>query len=969
MRKLLLLALAVLVTTSSEVLAQRRVNIVHVGLGAPAVNVVANGTPVAAGLNYLQATGILAVDNLLGGGNDLNVQIFAEGGSNPVLSRTLTFTQAQEDLYVVVAGNALGLFELPPLGIYIQNTDFDLPTGESNFDVFHAASIGIPVQISLNGQVAVSELSFGEFIPEPASLTAGNYNIDIAASENPTRALFKYNVAVEEGLSGLLFAANPSLTRPLPLGLYVVINEAVIPLSGVNEQKIQVVHNSFNAPRVDVFVNGNPTPAISGLGFREATAFIPVGALAGPNSQITVDLAPAGAGIAASVLNKTIEFYFHTEETYVVAAGPLAGLDLYNAPTGYYFSPNDNVAQIDLFHGVSDAPIVDVRACGDVAYDGLGPYEFSDEPLEVPAGTYDLDVTAAGESNPVYSATVTLNSSSKGLVIASGLLQPAPGEPAFGLFLVPPSGADFMPLDTLVRSKQKIQIVHASPDAPAVDIFINGNPVAAVSNLKFKEATGVVNIGDLNVVRCGKVNVSIAPAGAGISQAVYNQTLEFTSSDATAYVVASGLLAGGANPFDLFVTEGANFGPVSGGAKVIAFHGSPDAPAVDVRSGGSAVVSNLAFGDFKPSGYLTLPAGEYELEIAPTATSNAVACFKAAVTNETVGLILANGLLNGSPQFGLSLVTPTGTVVDLSACPPSITIQVFHNVPDAPAVDIFVNDNPEPAIRNLAFRQSSARLDYRGPANVNVKIFRAGDTGQPVFEKSWDLSSATGVYLVAAGELSGSKPFDVYAYPNARFVPAGSKAIVQVFHGSPDAPTVDVYVNGDVVVPGLAFGAFAPNYLEISPATYTVGIAPAGEAVIANFVAPISQPAAALVLASGYLNPPTENDPEFGLFATFSPGNWIPLPVQTSRAASALASAVSVFPNPATDVVYLAAVDVKASNAVLSLTDLSGKTVLTQNVSLTEGAVAVDVSSLVPGLYTYRLAAGERANFGRIVVK
>ena len=971
MRKLLLLALTAWIVASSEVSAQRKVNIVHAGFGAPAVNVVANGTTVTSGLSYLRATGVTAVDNLLGAGDDLTVEVVPTGSSNPVLTETLTFSAAQQDLYVVVAGSALGVPELPGLAIYSQTTDFDAPVGESNFDILHAAPIGFPVQISVNGGVAVPNLPFGEFVPQPAALSAGNYTVEFASVDNPQQAIFKYRASIEDGLSGLLLAANPSVDRPLPLGLYLVLGEDVIALEGINEQQIQIVHNSFNAPAVDVFVNGSATPAVSGLAFRQATAFIPVGSLVNDNSQITVDLAPAGAGIGASVFTKALDFVFHTEEAYVVAAGPLAGLDLYKGLRGSYLSPSGGAAQIDLFHGVSDAPTVDVRACGDVAYDGLAQYEFSSGPLEVPPGTYDLDVNAAGDHAPVYSVTATLDATSKALVAASGLLQPAPGEPAFGLFIVPPTGGTFIPLDTLVRSTQKIQIVHASPDAPAVDIFVNGNPVAAVSNIKFKEATGVINIGDLNAVRCGQVRVSIAPAGAGIGQAVYNQTLQFTSDDATAYVLAAGLLGGGANPFGLFVTEGANFGPVSGGAKVMAFHGSPDAPAVDVRSGGAAVISNLAFGDFKPTGYLTLPAGEYELEVAPTGTTNAVACFNAAVSDETVGLILANGLLNGTPGFGLSLVTPTGAVVDLSACPPAIGIQAFHNVSDAPAVDIFVNDNPVAAITNLAFRQTSVRLNYRGPTSVSVKVAPAGaGIGAAVFTKSWDLSSAEGVYLVAAGELlGGNKPFDIYAYPNARFLPSGSNAIVQVFHGSPDAPTVDVYANGSVAVPGLAFGEFAPSYLELPPATYSVGVAPAGGAVIANFIAPISQPAAALVLASGYLDPPTEDAPEFGLFATFSPGDWIALPIQTSRAASALATAVSVYPNPASDVVYIAAVDAKSPSAVFSITDLSGKNVLTQSVSLNGGAWAVDVSGLAPGLYTYRLADADRANFGRIVVK
>jgi hypothetical protein len=139
--------------------------------------------------------------------------------------------------------------------------------------------------------------------------------------------------------------------------------------------------------------------------------------------------------------------------------------------------------------------------------------------------------------------------------------------------------------------------------------------------------------------------------------------------------------------------------------------------------------------------------------------------------------------------------------------------------------------------------------------------------------------------------------------------------------------------------------------------------------VRASYVAPISAPAAALVFASGYLNPVNQNDPAFGLFATFSEGNWIPLPLSTDRSASALATAVSVFPNPATEWVYVVTTHPKATDAVFTLTDVAGRTVLTQNVSLSEGTFAVDVANLTPGMYTYRISAGSNANFGRIVVK
>ncbi|WP_440898538.1 MULTISPECIES: DUF4397 domain-containing protein [Bacillaceae] len=56
----------------------------------------------------------------------------------------------------------------------------------------------------------------------------------------------------------------------------------------------------------------------------------------------------------------------------------------------------------------------------------------------------------------------------------------------------------------------------------------------------------------------------------------------------------------------------------------------------------------------------------------------------------------------------------------------------------------------------------------------------------------------------------------------------GDNAMVRVFHASPDAPEVDVYVNGDAAVEGAAFQDIT-DYLELPAGDHDVAIFPAGE--------------------------------------------------------------------------------------------------------------------------------------------
>lgn len=58
---------------------------------------------------------------------------------------------------------------------------------------------------------------------------------------------------------------------------------------------------------------------------------------------------------------------------------------------------------------------------------------------------------------------------------------------------------------------------------------------------------------------------------------------------------------------------------------------------------------------------------------------------------------------------------------------------------------------------------------------------------------------------------------------------ASEGAAVRVAHLSPDAPNVDVLVNGDAALEDVAFGTIS-DYLALAADTYTVAITPAGDA-------------------------------------------------------------------------------------------------------------------------------------------
>ena len=134
---------------------------------------------------------------------------------------------------------------------------------------------------------------------------------------------------------------------------------------------------------------------------------------------------------------------------------------------------------------------------------------------------------------------------------------------------------------------------------------------------------------------------------------------------------------------------------------------------------------------------------------------------------------------------------------------------------------------------------------------------------------SLPLTSLTGLFISVAQEAAAD---------------AGNVDVL-VFHGAPDAPTVDVAARGvGVVVDDISFGEFTDGYLALPPASFELDIQTADNSVTAaSFAADLSGAAGAAlgVLASGFLDA-SDSDPGFGLLAVFADGTTALLPALES---------------------------------------------------------------------------------------
>jgi Domain of unknown function (DUF4397) len=189
-------------------------------------------------------------------------------------------------------------------------------------------------------------------------------------------------------------------------------------------------------------------------------------------------------------------------------------------------------------------------------------------------------------------------------------------------------------------SKAFVRVVHASPAAGPVDVYVDGSKL--LHDFTFGSVTGYVP------VAAGSHRIQVAPEGKGRGASVIDVTVSL--SGGTYYTVAA--LGTQSSGFSLKAFVDNNW-VRDEKAKVRVYHLSPDAGPVDVAVGGTTVVKDLTYKH--ASGYLTVAPGSYTFEV--TAVDYGVTIpIKAQLKEENVYSIFAVGLVKGSPslQFVIS---------------------------------------------------------------------------------------------------------------------------------------------------------------------------------------------------------------------------------------------------------------------------------------------------------------------------
>jgi hypothetical protein len=560
----------------------------------------------------------------------------------------------------------------------------------------------------------------------------------------------------------------------------------------------------------------------------------------------------------------------------------------------------------------------------------------------------------------------------------------------------------------------KVQVIHncADPAAAQVDIYLNGQPVAPLDNFAFRTASGFVDL------PAGMpITIGVAP-GSSTSYADTLKTFTLTLESGKTYVaIAGGVIdpskfAANADPnakplsFNLYPMGGQQMAKDMNKVELLVFHGATDAPAVDVivnRTAAPDPLKGLSFGE--NTGYIPLDPAKYILGVAASGTTEALVEYEADITQYkgVAAVVVASGFLNPDANqqgaaFGLFVVTPFGgPFVRLPLAedePKTAKVQVIHNAADPAAaeVDIYLNGQAVGALNNFAFRSASPFVDLPAGTPIVIGVAPGTSTSYADTLTTFTVTLEAGkTYLAIANGVLDPSKFAANADPNAkpigfnlypfegRTVSATStEANVFVYHGATDAPAVDVLVNGNKLPPlsNVSYG-MATGYLALPPASYNLGVAPAGGSPIATFVADLSNAAgkAMVVLASGFLNPAAnQQGSAFGLFVV-SPDGGAFSPLTTGTVSveeeTVNGNSFTVYPNPVQSMFASTFTLAQESAVTIKIMDMQGNTAFIRNAgnfSAGTHSFSTNISGLPSGIYTVHIVSNNGVQSEKISV-
>ena len=459
------------------------------------------------------------------------------------------------------------------------------PTPEyANVRVVHAASDAPMVNITANDSI-LNNLEGVDYQVASSrfEVETGMYDIGVTGilpGENAE--VLQADVTLEADMNYDIFAVGNVSDDTLSLLTVTSMETAV----DAGNAQVQIVHAASMAPTVDIYVTAPDTditteqPLVTAE-FTDATDLIQV-----PAGDYQIRITPAGettvvydsgtvnlADGADLLIAATNNVGTGDSPVTLLAADGDGSFKIWDAEAG---------AAIRVVHGISDAPAVDVIANNEVVLvDGI-QFPRTTDYVSVAAGDYLIDVVADSDNSVVAidDAELTLEVGMSYTVIANNVLS----APELDVLVDMPRS---------VATEAKVRIVHASPSAGNVDIYVTADGEIDAVDPAFAdiayETGDLVETGYVSIAE-GDYVVTVTPTGTK-TVAIETGVLTLENGEIYTAIALDGAMEGDLP--QLALLDGLAPPPPAFNADMtynVNLSGSQEVPAVNTMSMATAVV-------------------------------------------------------------------------------------------------------------------------------------------------------------------------------------------------------------------------------------------------------------------------------------------------------------------------------------------------------------------------------------------
>jgi len=459
------------------------------------------------------------------------------------------------------------------------------PTPEyANVRVVHAASDAPMVNITANDTI-LNNLEGVDYQVASSrfEVETGMYDIGVTGilpGENAE--VLQADVTLEADMNYDIFAVGNVSDDTLSL-LTVTSMETSV---DAGNAQVQIVHAASMAPTVDIYVTAPDTDITSEqplvtAEFTDATDLIQV-----PAGDYQIRITPAGettvvydsgtvnlADGADLLIAATNNVGTGDSPVTLLAADGDGSFKIWDAEAG---------AAIRVVHGISDAPAVDVIANNEVVLvDGI-QFPRTTDYVSVAAGDYLIDVVADSDNSVVAidDAELTLEVGMSYTAIANNVLS----APELDVLVDMPRS---------VATEAKVRIVHASPSAGNVDIYVTADGEIDAVDPAFAdiayETGDLVETGYVSLAE-GDYVVTVTPTGTK-TVAIETGVLTLENGEIYTAIALDGAMEGDLP--QLALLDGLAPPPPAFNADMtynVNLSGSQEVPAVNTMSMATAVV-------------------------------------------------------------------------------------------------------------------------------------------------------------------------------------------------------------------------------------------------------------------------------------------------------------------------------------------------------------------------------------------